>query len=144
MILKIVFLILWILLLICNTVYSRLSSNIQDIRWVRGAATVVAIIILLNGIAQEIKKFHNLRFAYVSSKDGVILKNKNFPWNIKKTERDKKVVYIIYNRYGDASEIAVNPDKPVRYNVDMTMTGVGIEFFCPETDIPNFTIKISN
>ena len=144
MFLMIISLILGVLILIYNVVYSFLPSNIQGIRWVRVLAIAVAIIILIAGIIQEIKKFHNLRFAYVSSKDGIILKKKNFPWDVKKLERDKKAVYIIYDRYGDASEITIKPDKPVKYNVDMTMTGVGIEFLCPETDIPNFTIKISN
>ena len=144
MFLMIVSLILWILILVYNAVYSILPSGIQSMRFVKIIAILVAIIILIGGIAQEIQKYRKFRFAYISSRDGAILKRKNFPWHITKTKTQEGIiVYIIDERYGDASEIAIKPDKPVKYDIYNAIDGVGIRFLSQESDIPNFKIIIS-
>ena len=145
MVLMIISLILWVLILAYNVVYSFLPTHVQGLKWVRAVAIIAAIIILVSGIAQEIKKYCNLRFAYISSNDGAILKRKNFPWNITKTKtREGDVVYIINERYGDASDVTIKPEKLVKYYIYNAVDGVGIKFSGPGVVIPNFTIKISD
>lgn len=145
MFLMIISLILWILILVYNAVYSLLPSSIQNMRFVRVTAIVVAIIILIGGVAQEIQKYRKYRFAYVLSRDGTVIKKKNFPWHITKTKTPEgSIVYIINERYGDASEITVKIDKQIQHSVYNAIDGVGIKFLCAESDIPNFTIIISD
>lgn len=145
MFLMVISLILWILILVYNAVYSLLPSTIQGMRLVKVIAIIVAIIILIGGITQEIQKYRKFRFAYVSSKDGTILKKKHFPWNITKTKTPEgNIVYIINERYGDASEVTLKIDKQIQYSVYNAIDGVGIKFLCAESDIPNFKIIISD
>ncbi len=145
MFLMIVLLTLWILILVYNAIYSLLPSNIQSLKFVKFTAIIVAIIILVRGITQEIQKYRKFRFALVSSKDGTIIKKKNFPWNVTKTKTPEgNIVYIINERYGDASEIIIKGVKGLRYSVHNATDGVGIEFLCAESEIQNFKIIISD
>lgn len=77
----------------------------------------MAIIILAVGIYQVIGSYRSYRFAYVS-KDGAILRGKNFPWEITKTTNsDSDIVYVIEGRYGDSSEISIIPDQPAEKKI---------------------------
>ena len=82
-------------------------------------------------------------FAYVS-KDGTILRSKNFPWKISKSkDKEDNVVYIINGRYGDSSAASVFPDNSRNeYIVYNAIDGVAVKFTCPEEKISNFTIKL--
>ena len=82
-------------------------------------------------------------FAYVS-KDGTILRSKNFPWKISKSkDEEDNVVYIINGRYGDSSAASVIPDNSRNeYIVYNAFSGVAVKFTCPEEEISNFTIKL--
>jgi len=143
--LLIISIILWILIIIYNAVYRFLPSKIQGIPWVKTVVIISAIIILICGIKQAIQKYHNYRFAYISAKDGNILKKKSFPWAISKTTHEGEIVYIINERYGDASEISIIPDKPNdKYSIYNAIDGIGIKFACADKEIPNFKIEIKN
>ncbi len=82
-------------------------------------------------------------FAYVS-KDGTILRSKNFPWKISKSkDKENNVIYIINGRYGDSSAASVFPDNSINeYIVYNAIDGVAVKFTCPEEKISNFTIKL--
>lgn len=137
------FLILWIVILGCNVIYSFLPSHIQSIGWIKNIAIIIALLIFISGIIDEIKKYQNFRFANISASNGMILKKKNFPWDIIKSKTaEGNIVYVIKERYGDASEIAIKPKKQIDYRIDSLVSGIGIVFFCPENEIPNFTIII--
>jgi hypothetical protein len=132
-----------ILILIYNAVYSFLPVALQGIWWIKTIAVISALVILIWGIKQAIQDYRNYRFAYVSAKDGEILKKKNFPWKVTKTLHEGKVIYIINERYGDASEISIKPDKAnTNYTVYNAIDGVGIKFSCPDNEISNFKIII--
>lgn len=112
-------------------------------RWVKTIAIISAIIILVWGIKQAIQEYRDYKFAYISSKDGKILKKKNFTWSITKTVHEGNIVYIINERYGDASEVMIIPDRPNNnYTIYNAADGVGIKFICTEQEIPNFKIVI--
>lgn|GEM_PF-2656041 len=136
-------LILWILILIYNVVYSFLPPQFQEARGVKIIAMVSAIIILVIGIKQALHDYHNYKFAFVSASDGKIIKRKNFPWDIKKSiSSDGGTIYIIYDRYGDASEVSIKPSKNVKNETVNTMTGLGVQFKCSDKEIPDFKIEI--
>jgi len=80
------------------------------------------------------------------SKDGSILRSKNFPWKINKNRDDKNnVTYIIVGRYGDSSAASVIPDNSRKdYIVYNSMSGVAVKFTCPEEEISNFTITLKS
>ena len=136
--------VLWIVILVWNACYGFLPSKYQTRRWIRGAAIIVAVVILGRGICDEISSFRDRIFAYVSS-DGEVLESKNFPWKLTKSKtNDGAIVYAIGGRYGDASEVSVLPDVPNdKYTVERGIDGVQIKFQCLEDEIPKFTIKIS-
>ena len=101
---------LLILMLLYGAIYSFLPSDFQKITRVKFLAILSAIIILFWGIKQAIQEYRAHRFAYVSAKDGKILKKKNFPWTITKSYHEGNVVYIINERYGDATDIECSGD----------------------------------
>lgn len=145
MALMIISLVLWVLILFYNAVYSFLPSNVQSSKWVKTTAIAAAIIILIGGVAQAIQEYRGYRFAYVRSADGSILKSKNFPWRVTKSAtKEGPIVYIANERFGDASEVTVKLDKPVEYQVYNAIDGVGVKFFGSEEDIPNFKIIIKD
>jgi len=132
-----------VLMLIYNAFYAFLPVSIQGVWWIKLIAILSAVIILLWGIKQMIQEYRNYRFAYISARDGRILKKKNFPWKITKTIHEGNVVYIINERYGDASEVSIKIDKRNgKYKIYNAMDGVGIKFTCPEKEITNFKIEI--
>ena len=76
------------------------------------------------------------------SKDGSILRSKNFPWDIKKTKnKDGNILYTIVDRRGDTTAVSVVPDKP-KYTVYQSYGGMVIKYTCPEEKISSFTIKL--
>ncbi len=135
--------IIWILILIYNEVYSFLPSILQGVKWLKIIAIISATIILICGVKQSIQDYRNYRFVYISSKDGDIIKKKNFPWEIRRIILEEEVVYIINERYGDASEISIFPEKlNDKCSIYNAADGIGIRFSCPSEEIPNFKIEI--
>ncbi|MDD5561752.1 MAG: hypothetical protein PHT50_06485 [Candidatus Omnitrophica bacterium] len=136
--------ILWIVILIFNTIYSFLPSSLQGILWIRICAILAASIILIFGIKDAAQDYKNYRFAYISAKDGKILQKKNFPWIVTKTKTSEgDIIYIINERYGDTSEISLTLDNPNdKYKIYNAIDGVGVKFSCADNEIPNFKIEI--
>jgi hypothetical protein len=141
-----IFSIILILVLVYNTIYTFLPSSVQGMKWIKFIAVLAAISILLYGVKQTIDEYSNLRIAYVSAKNGEILRKKNFPWKITKTTTgEQHIVFIIDERYGDASQVRVVLDEPnCKYEIYNAIDGVGIKFLCPENTIPNFKIIIKD
>ena len=138
-----IFITLWILILAFNAVYSFLPTRLQDKTWIRISAIVAALVILVYGVYEVIKRQQDKVFAYVSS-DGAIQRSKNFPWKISKsTTSEGEVAFIIADRFGDASELSIalqGADCP--YTKYIALDGLGIKFHCPENEIPPFMIEI--
>lgn len=135
---------LWALVLIFYSFYSFLPDKLQKINWIRFSAIISVSIILIFDIYKNTQEYQGQIYADVS-KDGTLLKSKNFPWKITKTDTDGNIIYIINERYGDASNVSINPERPVdEYTIYNAYAGVGIKFSCPEEKIPNFRIKIKN
>lgn len=138
-------LIFWILVLIFNTSYTFFPSEMQNSKFVRITAIVVAVLILVVSGIKEIQGVKNQRWAIVSAFDGKILKKNNFPWRINKTKDSSgETLFIVFDRYGDASQITLEGLKDGDYKVHNTMTGVGISFNHPESQIKNFQIIIND
>ena len=139
-----VFIILWILILVYNEAFGFFPESYQNILWVKILKVLSVLIILFAGIYTVIKTENSKVYAQVSSKDGSIIKSKNFSWKISKTTSSSSgnVVFIINERYGDASDVNIKPDLSVKYKIYNAMDGVGIEFFCPEKEIPDFKLVI--
>ncbi|MCK4829719.1 hypothetical protein KA005_79075 [bacterium] len=81
-------------------------------------------------------------FAYVS-KDGTILRSKNFPWSIRKTkDEDGNTLYSIEGRSGDPTALSVFPDNLIgEYSVRKSYNGMVIIFTCAEEKISNFKVE---
>jgi hypothetical protein len=135
---------LWPLVLIFHSVYRFLPDKLQKINWIKYSAIVSVSIVLIFDIYKNTQEYQGRIYADIS-KDGTILKGKNFPWKITKTDTDGNIIYIINERHGDASNVSINPKRPVdEYTIYNAIDGVGIKFSCPEEKIPNFRIKIKN
>jgi|SRR3989339_329003 len=134
---------LWALVLIFYSFYSFLPDKLQKINWIKFSAIVSVSIILIFDIYKNIQEYHGQIYADIS-KDGAILKSKNFPWKITKVNT-KNVIFCINECYVDAAWISVITEEPTNdYEIFFGVDGVGIEFTCPEEKIPNFRIKIKN
>ena len=132
------------LVLIFHSVYRFFPDKLQKTNWIKYSAIASVSIILIFDIYKNTQEYHGQIYADIS-KDGTILKSKNFPWKITKTDTDGNIIYIINERYGDASNVSINPERPVdEYTIYNAIDGVGIKFSCPEEKIPNFRIKIKN
>jgi len=120
---------IWILLLVTisiyNTVYGFLPDSLQKKLWVKSFGIVAAFVILLYGIYQIISNYKNSSSAYISS-NGEIIKSRNFRWRIAKPTASNGdfPVYMIENRYGDASEIKIKPDRRVNTKVYNSLDGI--------------------
>ena len=81
-------------------------------------------------------------FAYIS-KDGSILRSKNFPWSIRKTKDDDgNTLYSIDDRRGDPTALSVFPDHNIsEYSVYESYKGMVIKFTCAEEKISNFKVE---
>ncbi len=81
-------------------------------------------------------------FAYVS-KDGTILRSKNFPWSIRKTkDKEGNTLYSIEGRRGDPTALSVFPDNSIgEYSVYQSSGGMVIKFTCAEEKISNFKVE---
>jgi hypothetical protein len=76
------------------------------------------------------------------NKEGIILKSKNFPWEISKTKNEEgNILYTLVDRGGDATAISVIPDNP-KYTVYQSYDGMVIKYTCAEEKIPNFRIIV--
>jgi len=136
--------VLWVIVLVYNSVYSFLPAGAQAIGWVKGVAIGGTTIILIVGVREAVQKYRNYSFAYVSAKDGRILSKKNFRWKLTKSTHEGNVVFIIEERYSDASEVSVKPDTRMDgYQVYNAIDGIGIKFTCPADEIPNFKIELN-
>ena len=132
---------LWTLVLIFHSVYRFLPDKLQKINWIKISAIASVSIILIFDIGKNIQEYQGQIYADIS-KDGTILKGKNFPWKIIKTKTDGNIIYVISERYGDASDVSIVSERLSEiYN---GMDGIVIIFKCFEEEISNFRIKIKN
>ena len=94
--------------------------------------------------SQRINKEHSSTssiFAEVS-KDGEILRAKEFPWKIEKRKNEEgDILYTIIDRRGDATAVTVIPDTP-KYTVYQSYDGMVIKYTCPEGKISDFKIML--
>ncbi len=135
---------LLMLVLIFHSVYSFLPDKLQKINWIRFSAIISVSIILIFDIYKNTQEYQGQIYADIS-KDGTILKGKNFPWKITKTKDDGNIIYVISERYGDASDVSITLGKQCnKYEIFNGGDGIGIKFTCPEEEISNFRIKIKN
>ena len=129
------------LVLIFHSVYRFLPDKLQKINWIKFSAIVSVSIILIFDIYKNTQEYQGQIYADIS-KDGTILKGKSFPWKIIKTEDDGDIIYVISERYGDASDVSIVSERLSEiYN---GMDGIVIKFKCTEEEISNFRIKIKN
>ena len=129
------------LVLIFHNVYSFLPDKLQKINWIKYFAIVSVSIILIFDIYKNTQEYQGQIYADIS-KDGTILKGKNFPWKIIKTEDDGNIIYVISERYGDASDVSIVSERLSEiYNGG---DGIVIKFKCTEEEISNFRIKIKD
>ena len=129
------------LVLIFHSVYRFLPDKLQKINWIKFSAIVSVSIILIFDIYKNTQEYQGQIYADIS-KDGTILKGKNFPWKIIKTEDDGNIIYVISERYGDASDVSIVSERLSEiYNGG---DGIVIKFKCTEEEISNFRIKIKN
>src|SRR3972149_1877456 len=122
---------LWTLVLIFHSVYRFLPDKLQKINWIKYSAIVSVSIILIFDIYKNTQEYHGRIYADIS-KDGTILKGKNFPWKIIRIIHDGNIIYVISERYGDASAVSFDPKKPSdEYEIFNGVDGIGIKFTCP-------------
>lgn len=130
--------------MVLNTVYSFLPTNLQNKIVIRGVAAIAAITILSWGVWPAIQEYNNKIYAHVSV-NGDIIKSKNFPWEITFSEKieKKEIIYIINERFGDASQVSVkfDGDHP-KYEKYIAMLGVAIKFSCNKEELSDFWICI--
>ena len=135
-------LIIWIAILVFNTVHSFLPNKLQSKKWIRRTAMIIASLILIRGVYQELANIQNRSSAYVSS-NGEIIESHNFPWKIAKTNANSFPIYVIEERYGDSAEVKVESDRHVNFKVYNAIDGVAVKFFCEPDDVPSFRIRIN-
>ncbi|MBI2472084.1 MAG: hypothetical protein HYV59_12720 [Planctomycetes bacterium] len=127
--------------LIFHSVYRFLPDKLQKRAWIKISAIGSVSIILVFDIYKNTQEYRGQIYADIS-KDGTILKGKNFPWKIIKMNNDGNIIYVISERYGDASDVSIISEKTNEiYNGG---DGIVIKFKCPEEEISNFRIKIKN
>lgn len=134
------------LLYLFNAIYNFLPKDfIQKYPPLKYAGVIVALILVGIFIIGEIGKYQRSSYAEVS-KEGGIIRSKNFSWKITKTKHsDGNIVYIINDRRGDSTEISIFPDNSTKkYFVRDAFDGMAIVFTCPEEEISNFTIKVKD
>lgn len=69
----------------------------------------------------------------------------NFPWAINKHTNERETLFIITERYGDASFITINPkESSSTYSVYNSTDGIVIKFSIPEEKMSDFIILIKN
>jgi len=136
--------IILILILAFHTFHRFLPNKIQGRKWIRYTAIIIAIVMFSRSVLQEVAHVRNRSFAYVSP-EAKIIESRNFPWEISRAAAsdDKLPVYIIEERYGDASEVKVKPHQHVDFKVYNAIDGVAVKFFCDSEDVPSFEIEIA-
>lgn len=137
-----IWLVIWIVILVLNTVHSFLPNKLSSKKWIRITAMVVASAILVRGVVQEVAGVQDRSFAYVTP-DGQITNSNNFPWKITHAERSENDVYFILDKRGDGTDVTVIPDNPTyEPNVYGVTAGVCIEFKCNPAKVPGFKILV--
>ena len=136
-----VWLVIWIVILVFNTVHSFLPNKLQGKKWIRIMAMIIASAILIRGVVQEVAVIQNRSSAYISA-GGEIIEKCNFPWKITKTKTPNFTTYVIEERYGDATEVQVEPDRHVSFEVYNAMGGVAVKFLCRSDEVPSFKVRI--
>ena len=135
-------LVIWIAILVLNTVHSFLPNKLQGKKWIRIAAMIIASLILFKCVFQEVAAVKNRSYAYVTP-DGQITKSNNFPWKITHAERSENDVYFIFDKRGDGTDVTIIPDNPTyEANVSGVTTGVCIKFNCDPSKVPGFKIVV--
>jgi hypothetical protein len=134
-------LVIWIVILVFNTVHSFLPNKLQGKKWIRITAMIIASLILIRGVIQEIATVKNRSYAYISA-DAEIIERKNFSWKVSKTSADNLPIYIIEELYGDATKIKIEPDRHVKFKIYNAIDGVAIKFYCQYNQVPSFWIRI--
>lgn len=135
-------LVIWIAILVFNTAYSLLPNKLQGKKWIRIAAMIIASLILIKGVVQEVAAVQNRSYAYVTP-DGQITKSNNFPWRITHVEHSENGVYFIFDKRGDGTDVTVIPDNPTyEPNVSGVVAGVRITFNCDPSKVPGFKIVV--
>ncbi len=137
-------LIILILILAFHTFYRFLPNKLQGRKWIRYTAIIIAIVMFSKSVLQEVAHMRNRSLAYVSP-EAMIIESRNFPWKISRSTAsdDKLPVYIIEERYADASEVKVKPHRRVDFKVYNAIDGVAVKFFCDSEDVPSFEIEIA-
>lgn len=140
--LKIFLLIVWLAILVFNVAYKIFPESLQDQDGLRKFSIITAFLILAVGIGKEINSFRSQRWAHISV-DGNIIQKFNFPWIITKTtDSSGKIVYIVNERYGDASEVSIKQKGKAKYQIYNAIDGVGIKFLSSENEIKDFWVTI--
>lgn len=135
-------LLVWIVVLLFNTVHSFLPGKLQGKKWIRITAMIVASLILVRGVVQEVAAVRSRSYAYVNP-DGQITRSRNFPWKITHAERSENDTYFIFDKRGDGTDVTVVPDNPIyEPNVYGAIDGVCIKFDCPPSQVPSFKIVV--
>jgi len=135
-------LVIWIGILAFNTVCSIFSAKLQRKKWIRIAAIVVASLILIRGVVQELAAVRNRSYAYVTP-DGQITKSNNFPWKMTHPERSEDDIYFIFDKRGDGTDVTVIPDNSIyEPNVYGAQDGVCIRFDCSLSEVPAFKVMV--
>lgn len=136
-------LVIWIAILLFNTVHSFLPNKLQAKKWIRIAAMIVASVILIRCAVQEVAAVKNRSYAYVTP-DGQITKSNNFPWKITHVEHSENDVYFIFDKRSDGTDVTVISDNPTyEPNVYGATAGVCIRFDCPPSEVPGFKIVVN-
>jgi hypothetical protein len=135
-------LVIWIAILVFNTVHSFLPNKLQRNKWIRITAMIIATLILIKCVFQEVTAVQNRSYAYVTP-DGQITKSNNFPWKITHAERSENDVYFILDNRSDGTDVSVIPDNPTyEPNVYGVVAGVCIKFNCEPSKVPGFKIVV--
>ncbi len=133
-------LLIWLLILIFNTVHSFLPTKLQGKKWIRVTAMIIATTILLRSGWQDISSYQSRTYLHITP-DGKIDSQNNFPWDVSITSTPKGPAYLVSHR-GDGSEIEVTSDDPaLKPNVWGGYSGIFIDFNCPSEKMPGITIR---
>jgi hypothetical protein len=128
-----------------TTTYGFLPTSVQGKKLIRVLAIISAFIILVISVNQALQDYKNYKFADISAKDGKVIGSKSFPWKITKTiTHEGNTVFVINERYGDASAISIKSKKPMdEFIIYNAIDGVAIKFLCLDDEIADFRIIIS-
>ncbi len=90
-------LLIWLLILIFNTVHSFLPTKLQGKKWIRVTAMIIATTILLRSGWQDISSYQSRTYLHITP-DGKIDSQNNFPWDVSITSTPKGPAYLVSHR----------------------------------------------